>query len=207
MRHEEAAAAGMVEKYLLHELNPLERDAFEEHYFCCGLCAADLQAAADIVAVLRESRPPAAAERQLIPWPRISVWLSAAAGFLLCLVGARVLPFASTSGRPYIPSATAMLHMGSRAETEAASYPLRDTSLLLYIDIPAENQWTGYEIRIQPSSGGKKYNLSVSPTQARDSIPIVFPKNSLPAGAYNLEVFGVANGQSQRLQSQSIRIQ
>jgi Putative zinc-finger len=46
MDHLEAIQRGAVEKYLLNELPPPERDEFEEHYFDCRECAEDLRATA-----------------------------------------------------------------------------------------------------------------------------------------------------------------
>jgi len=42
MNHQEATQQGAVEKYLLNELAPPERDEFEEHFFDCPECAEDL---------------------------------------------------------------------------------------------------------------------------------------------------------------------
>ena len=44
MNHLEAVQQAAVEKYLLDELAPEMRDAFEEHYFDCRECMTDLQA-------------------------------------------------------------------------------------------------------------------------------------------------------------------
>ena len=39
MNHEEAMKAQTTERYLLGDLPENERDAFEEHYFECAICA------------------------------------------------------------------------------------------------------------------------------------------------------------------------
>ena len=46
MDHHEALRGEAVEKYLLDELAPQERDEFEEHFFDCPECAADLKVTA-----------------------------------------------------------------------------------------------------------------------------------------------------------------
>jgi Putative zinc-finger len=46
MDHHEAIQRGAVEKYLLNQMSPAERDEFEEHYFDCPECAEDLRATA-----------------------------------------------------------------------------------------------------------------------------------------------------------------
>lgn len=49
MEHKEAVSIGATERYLLGELGDDERDAFEEHYFSCTECAADVRAASQFV--------------------------------------------------------------------------------------------------------------------------------------------------------------
>src|SRR6516165_11288196 len=54
MDHKESVTKKMAESYLLDELTPEERDAFEEHYFSCAECAKDVKAGAMFVANVRE---------------------------------------------------------------------------------------------------------------------------------------------------------
>ncbi len=44
------------ERYLLDEMNDAEREAFEEHYFDCAVCAANVLDGASLIVVLRKSR-------------------------------------------------------------------------------------------------------------------------------------------------------
>src|ERR1700686_5265058 len=46
MDHSEALKLQAAEKYVLGELSPASRDEYEDHYFDCQECAADLKAAA-----------------------------------------------------------------------------------------------------------------------------------------------------------------
>src|SRR5271165_1116124 len=67
MDHEMAVKSQACEKYLLGELSPELRDAYEEHYFACAECAMQLRTAAELVGAGREilaqapisTRPPA----------------------------------------------------------------------------------------------------------------------------------------------------
>jgi anti-sigma factor RsiW len=49
MNHNQAVDQMVAEKYLLDELSPEARDAFEEHFFDCPQCALDLRAGAVFV--------------------------------------------------------------------------------------------------------------------------------------------------------------
>lgn len=45
MSHDEAIKDDATERYVLDQMTPEERDAFEEHYFDCPVCAEDVKAA------------------------------------------------------------------------------------------------------------------------------------------------------------------
>src|SRR5580700_639342 len=49
MDHDAVVRQKMTERYLLNELDPEARDEFEEHYFDCAECAADVHAGAVFV--------------------------------------------------------------------------------------------------------------------------------------------------------------
>lgn len=46
MTHQEAVETLATERYLLEDMSGVDRDAFEEHFFSCHLCADDLRVAA-----------------------------------------------------------------------------------------------------------------------------------------------------------------
>ena len=86
MEHERAVQNLAVECYLLGEMTPGEREAFEEHYFECGICAEDVRSASqfleDMKGVLGAVRGPAArplpsreAPEQRSPAWNWSAWL------------------------------------------------------------------------------------------------------------------------------------
>jgi len=49
MEHQRAVQNLAVESYLLGDMSPRERDAFEEHFFECSLCGEDVRAAAQFM--------------------------------------------------------------------------------------------------------------------------------------------------------------
>lgn len=56
MNHAEATATLAVERYLLKEMTPEERDAFEGHLFECVECGAGLRAGESLVARIRRMK-------------------------------------------------------------------------------------------------------------------------------------------------------
>jgi hypothetical protein len=75
MEHEEAVRLQTTEQYLLDELSPEVREEFEEHYFDCRECAADVGAGA---AFVEQSKIVFAEEsegdRVRVPAPRPAPW-------------------------------------------------------------------------------------------------------------------------------------
>ena len=85
MNHSEALQQMAAERYLLDELKPEEREAFEEHFFECPDCALDLRAGVAFVDEAKEQLPalgvnlPASAAAPVrVPAPRAKVnrWFS-----------------------------------------------------------------------------------------------------------------------------------
>ena len=54
MDHNQSTNLMAVEKYLLEELTPEQRDEFEDHFFDCQECALDVQATAAFMAAARQ---------------------------------------------------------------------------------------------------------------------------------------------------------
>jgi anti-sigma factor RsiW len=54
MNHDEAVQLMATEKYLLNELTPEQREAFEAHFFECVDCAKDVRAGDSLVRSVKE---------------------------------------------------------------------------------------------------------------------------------------------------------
>jgi anti-sigma factor RsiW len=74
MEHHEAIRSQAAERYVSHQLSPVEQEAFEEHFFDCSTCAEDvrfhLTFAASVRATSREER----AEQPELEPPKASRW-------------------------------------------------------------------------------------------------------------------------------------
>jgi len=88
MDHNVAQKTQAVERYLLGEMPLEEREAFEEHYFACTDCAADVRAgsamASDFKRVLREGVP--ARPSLWSSWLRLPSLVPVAAAMCLAVV-------------------------------------------------------------------------------------------------------------------------
>src|SRR5260370_37870489 len=95
MDHNEAIELQAAVKYVLRELTPVQRDAYEEHYFDCAECAVDIKALATFADTVREvmrqesansvARDPLPAPNRWFAWFRPIVAVPAFAALLLML--------------------------------------------------------------------------------------------------------------------------
>ncbi len=93
MDHYQATELTAVEKYLLDELTPGERDDFEEHFFDCQECAIDLRSTAAFMAAAKKEfqanpvpKPRGATNGKSFfasLWPSALVWSALAASLLV----------------------------------------------------------------------------------------------------------------------------
>src|SRR5262249_27008376 len=86
MDHQQAIESRVCERYLLGELAPEAREAYEEHYFSCSACAAELRAAAELLGasrmVLSESPAKTAVRQGWLGWLKPAVVVPALASLL-----------------------------------------------------------------------------------------------------------------------------
>src|SRR6185369_5141574 len=88
MNHDEAVGTSATERYLLRELPDAERDAFEEHYFACVLCASDVHAASSLIESLPAAYPKPVVVRHPAAWhsnvtSRLAIAASVMMAFML----------------------------------------------------------------------------------------------------------------------------
>jgi tetratricopeptide (TPR) repeat protein len=73
----------LIERYLQGTLEPSLRDDFEDHYFACESCLAQVQTVQAIKPVLANMPPPAPAKRSWAPLPWFGLAAAALALFLI----------------------------------------------------------------------------------------------------------------------------
>ncbi len=205
MDHNEAVKYHAAEKYFLGELAETERAAFEEHFFECEDCAADVKATAIVVDNVREGFRTAPEQKKatsretrttgFLNWwhPAYSV---AAVALLLITVGYQnfvqipQLRHEALTKAEALPSFS-LLSAGSRSTEGALEIAVpADAPFGLYVDIPSDPDFTRYSADILTDSGALKFSVPVAAEQTRDTVQLLIPGALLREGAYNLVIRG-----------------
>jgi hypothetical protein len=206
-REHPAADAYTVERYLLGELEPAERDAFEAHYFACPECAKDLKVTAAFISAARlELRDggsaKVAARPAREPW-LARLWRPAflspvAALLLLTLAYQNLLVYpgmrdaVARLGRPEVLASISLIGSNSRGGALASGTLRDDDSLLLSFDVPATGGFSGYSAELLDPHGATMLKLPITAAQAKDTVSLRVPANHWQSGNYALVVRGIA---------------
>jgi hypothetical protein len=188
MEHAEAIETMAAERYVLGEMTPEDRDAFEEHFFDCAACATEVRDGEKIRAAIRTQK---AAEPR--PWRRSTrEWLTAAAivGVLAGVpavqnVGLRVQ--LARARMPHIGESVAFLTAGSRGG-DALVVQAGDRPFTIDFDIPPQPNAERYAVQVVDAAGRVRAKDVVTAAAARDTQHLLFPGGSLQPGRYSLEV-------------------
>src|SRR5216684_3401889 len=152
IEHDHAIQSRSAERYLLGELPENERDAYEEHFFSCAVCAEEVKHTSEFVQSAgqyfrAEAAAPAAAYKT--PAPAVFAFRSLfqplpAMGFAAALLlaglavyqNAITIPNLKQAGAPQAMAVISLLSQSSRAEGEAVLKVSRHQALGLNIAVP-----------------------------------------------------------------------
>jgi hypothetical protein len=188
MEHAEATETMAAERYLLGEMTPEDRDAFEEHFFGCAECADDVRDGAKIGAAIRTEK----ANRKLQPRWIPGAWATAAAIAVVTIAtlvvqNAGLRQQIARARAPHIGESVAFITVGSRGGEEAvvnaAGRPFN-----IDFDIAPQPNARRYLVQVVDGSGSVRAKDVVTADAARDTQHLFFPGGSLPPGHYSLEV-------------------
>jgi len=195
MEHEFAVANHAVERYLMGEMSVEERDAFEDHYFTCDTCSADVRLTSRFIAnakaVWREEAA-APAKLSVMDWLRAK-WLSPA----LVAVAAAAVAVIAFQNAVVIPALNAPRALPALALdlTSRASLPrLGPADPLHFLVAPerpanAELVW----VELSTDSGKTLRSGSVPAPKAQQPVDIYFP-GTLKPGRYIITIRSFLNG-------------
>ncbi len=214
MEHTQAVHIGATERYLLGELVEDECAAFEEHYFSCPECAADVRAAAALAQRAREllrdeeSRSWAAPARpfagRAATRPRgLAGWffplpLGAAAALLLAVLG---LGWQSLRGRELRrelqqatapqPARWAFLSV-SRSRTQAIEVGRGERWLGLTLSRSSSESFPYYRFHLARADRTPLLEWTQPGPEPGDEVQVALPLRELAPGHYTLTVAGLS---------------
>jgi anti-sigma factor RsiW len=208
MDHHEATRRGAVEKYLLDEIAPPERDEFEEHFFDCQECAADLRTtAAFLDAATQELKrfiPEVPAPKPARKSPFAFLWRPAFAApglalLLLVIAYQNVVVYPRLTGEvvqvnhPEVLPSVSLIGANSRGGPVPSVTIRPGQPILLSVDIPAAAQFSSYDCTLVAPSGANVWRVPVSAEQAKDTVSIRIPAGTWAGGDYRLTVQGYSD--------------
>jgi len=205
VNHDEAVRLSLVEKYLLEELSPELRDEFEEHYFDCQECAAEVRATAVFLDTAKEELKSFPAEklapdRVKRPW---FAWLWTPSFLVPALAACLlVIAYQNIAVLPHFRSGVAELHTpqilptvslvggNSRGGFTPSVAVEGEQPFLILVDIPTQDRFSSYTCLLYSPSGSLAWRVQVSAEAAKDTVSIRVPAAERTAGIYTLVVQG-----------------
>jgi hypothetical protein len=217
MDHGEALQMMAAERYLLDELTPEERDAFELHMFGCHECALDIRAGASFISEAKSqlsktvAEPPApvpATGPPLKPTSKKRGWsllwqpAFAAPAFALLL---GVIAFQNIATIPSLRrSATEPrvlysnpIHIGTRGSSHTAVEADRKEGLALSIELPQSSTYSSYVFELDDPTGKKVWTRTIArPTTDAENdnvVSLVIPGSGLQQASYTLVLSAITS--------------
>lgn len=212
MDHQEAVQVQAVERYLLDELSPTDREQFEEHFFDCHACAAEVKAGAVLVANARAVFQDAAgrAAPQRSGWrAEIGGWLRAIRAPYAVAFAAVVLLLAAYQGLVRIPALETelarlrapqaypafFLRAASRGDDQVIEIPRGAQFVGFSLDIPPGQAWSDYACEVVEESGRTVLSIAASaPASAGLPLNVLIRSSEMRPGRYALILRGRAGG-------------
>jgi len=194
MNHDDAIKTMAAERYILDELEPAERDAFEEHFFDCTACTADVRDAARIAAGVRTAF-------RFVPVKHYSRW-AAAAGAAAVAIGLAYQYVPQIAGlRHQTPApigqpahVTAAVQTIDLERTRAAQrkYVIRgDQPASIDFTIPPQDRPpASYTCELRDAAGILVRSRNVSQGEADEVVDISLPPHVLHTGDYDVVIRG-----------------
>lgn len=201
MDHREAVASRAVDRYLLDEMSEEEQQAFEQHYFECAECAAEVEAgtmlAANVAAVFAEEGRRDAAPRRVGLWGNWK-WVAVAfAGLVLLIVAVeglvRIQAHRTNLAAISAPQAYPVffLHAVARGGDQVVEASGSARFIGLSFDVPPGPDVPAYDCRLLDASGQRRWSVKAPPPRAPgEPIHLLLPAAASPPGDYTLVLSG-----------------
>jgi anti-sigma factor RsiW len=222
MNHDVVVRQKMTERYLLHELDPEQRDEFEEHLFDCQDCALDVRAAArfiersKVVLAERPAMSAVTATASAPPQPGWFAWLRPAFAVPALAVLLVVVAYQNVVTYPQLQQALsrpqvlpwASVNVGTWGANGPAITTAPGKGFLLFVRIPPDGAYAHYTADLYNPAGKLEWSLTIPATPGQDQWPVEIPGANREAGTYALAVRGIsAAGESKDLGRASFELQ
>ena len=198
INHDEAVKDLMTERYLLGELNTIDREAYEEHLFSCDACFEQVKVGTEFVAQLRhigteDPQAPFASGfmGRLTANARQPLTVTMF-GLLLTVAGFAIHQSSEISHlkepRAEVRSVLTGIAHGS-SEANMIKVP-RNSALSLNVEYTPKDEFISYRVQVLSSSGKALHAVALPETQVGTTASIDLPADALRAGQYSMVVFG-----------------
>jgi hypothetical protein len=208
MTHSEAVQQMAAERYLLDELTPVMRDAFEEHVFDCQECALDLRAAAAFIDEAKVQLPlhtmpspkpqPAFGKepkRQRFSWlsPAFAVPTFAVLLLVIGYQNVAVIPGLRTAATQPRVMPWASVHLGTRGAAPISVVADRKDGVNLLVDVPQQPTYPTYMCELYDADGKPVWKIpGFAPGEnANGALSVAISGQGLHEGAYTLAISGM----------------
>jgi hypothetical protein len=205
MNHREAVERHAADRYLLDDLTAEERSEFEEHFFECPECAAEVEAGVTFVAnaraVLAKTGFSPEPRRARLVWLRPAHLMALAAALILIICYQELLrvprlkrELQRATGPQAYPAF--FLRPVARGDDQIIAAPKSAPFVGLSLDIPPGGEWTLYECDLRSASRPENGFIVTAPPPASPGSPInlLVPTNRLDSGTYTLVLRGRRGG-------------
>lgn len=222
MTHIEAVELKAAERYLLEELTPADREAFEEHFFDCPECAFDLRASAAFIDEAKLQLPafapakqtaiikPVEKNRDWFAWLRPAFAMPAFALLLgvIAYQNVAVIPgLRSAAEAPRILSWQS-IHLGARgAPTPVEADRARGVDLM--VDLPQQGVYSAYSFEVYNAQGASVWkSAATTPNQTESGTASLYlPAAGVAPGTYSLAIRGIQpSGQTTEIRRSDFEI-
>lgn len=211
MDHGEALQMMAAERYLLDELTPDERDAFELHMFGCQECALDVRAGAAFINEAKvqlthaaaspdEASPSVTSRAELRPKKSPWAWLWQP-GFALpaFAVMLGIIAYQNFSAIPSLRRAASEprivnsnpIHAGTRGAAHTTVQADRTDGFALSIELPQASGYSSFAFELDDSTGKKVWARTITRPQSDSSgaVALIVPGSGLRQAAYTLSIW------------------
>jgi anti-sigma factor RsiW len=209
MNHDDAVQEMVVERYLLDELTPELREAFEEHLFDCAECSVDLRAEAFFMEEAKLQLPAlssASFASPVRPAPRRTDWFAwlrpafAVPTFaaLLAVIGyqnlATIPALRSASTEPRLVPWVSF-HTGTRGDAHLGVVADRKQGAGVLIELSQDKAYTSYAFDLYDPQGRQYWTHTAAAFDEAGAgignFSLVIPAADLQQSAYTLVVSGI----------------